>query len=94
MELFKYYSLDECIDRKSVKKRLNSLEDDGKIDYKIDGEILRIEDLDLDEDELSELLDMFDSNDIFPYPDYEEGMDEDDDYGMGYDDYDDESEEF
>ena len=77
MELFKYYSLDECIDRKGVKKNLKQLEDEGKIDFKIDGEILRIEDLDLDEDELSELLDLFDNNDIFPYPDYEEGVDDD-----------------
>ncbi len=33
MELFNFYSLDECLNRKSVKKTLTSLQKDGKIDY-------------------------------------------------------------
>ena len=35
---------------------------------------------------------MFDNNDIFPYPDYEEGFDDDDDFG--YDDFDDEQQDY
>lgn len=89
MELFNYYSMDECPERKVIKKRLTQLEDEGKIDFDIDGDILKISDLDLDEDEVAELVEMFDKYDVFPYPDYEEGLDEDDDYYEGFDEEDD-----
>jgi hypothetical protein len=86
MELFNYYSLDECPERKVIKKRLTQLEDEGKIEFDIDGDILKISDLDLDEDEVAELVEMFDKYDVFPYPDYEEGLDnDDDDYYDGFD---------
>jgi len=39
MELFEYYNLDECIDRKSVLAKLKSLKNEGKIEYDIKGEI-------------------------------------------------------
>jgi hypothetical protein len=91
MELFNYYSLDECPERKVIKKRLTQLEDEGKIDFTLDGDILKITDLDLDEDEVAELVEMFDKYDVFPYPDYEEGLEEDDDdfYNDGFDEEDD-----
>lgn len=89
MELFNFYSLDECLDLKKVKKRLIQLEKEGKIEYGQDGDILKIKDLDLEEDEESELLDLFQDNDIFPYPDYQEDTHDDHDY----DDFGDEEEE-
>jgi hypothetical protein len=90
MELFNYYSMDECPERKVIKKRLTQLEEEGKIDFDIDGDILKITDLDLDEDEVAELVEMFDKYDVFPYPDYEEGIDdEEDDYYDGFDEEDD-----
>ena len=90
MELFNYYSMDECPERKVIKKRLTQLEEEGKIDFDIDGDILKISDLDLDEDEVAELVEMFDKYDVFPYPDYEEGIDdEEDDYYNGFDEEDD-----
>ena len=90
MELFNYYSMDECPERKVIKKRLTQLEEEGKIDFDIDGDILKISDLDLDEDEVAELVEMFDKYDVFPYPDYEEGIDgEEDDYYDGFDEEDD-----
>ena len=90
MELFNYYSMDERPERKVIKKRLTQLEDEGKIDFDIDGDILKISDLDLDEDEVAELVEMFDKYDVFPYPDYEEGLDtDDDDYYDGFDEEDD-----
>ena len=92
MELFNFYSLDECLEQKLVKKKLNQLEEDGKIEFSIDGDILKIQDLDLDEEELSDLVKMFDNNDIFPYPDYQEGFEDDDDFG--YDDFDDEQQDY
>ena len=85
MELFNYYSMDECPERKVIKKRLTQLEDEGKINFEIDGDILKITDLDLDEDEVTELVEMFDKYDVFPYPDYEEGLDDEDDYYDGFD---------
>ena len=93
MELFNFYSLDECLEQKLVKKKLNQLEEDGKIEFSIDGDILKIQDLDLDEEELSDLIKMFDNNDIFPYPDYQEVFEDDDD-DFGYDDFDDEQQDY
>ncbi len=89
MELFNYYSLDECVNRKQVMNRLKSLQAEDKIEYSLDQEILKIKDLELDENEISELCELFDQNDVFPYMDKE---DEDDFYG-GYDDYDDYNED-
>jgi hypothetical protein len=87
-ELCNYYNLDECLDLKSVKKILTGLKNEGKINYSIDSDILKIEDLDLDESEITELIQLFDDNDIFEYPDYEDFDDEDDE--DFYSDYDDE----
>jgi hypothetical protein len=81
MKLFNYYNVDECKDREKVFKKLDQLRDDGKIEYEMDGrDIFKIEDLDLEEVDIEELNDMFDSEDVFPYLDNEE-EDEDEDYG-------------
>ncbi len=85
MELFNYYSVDECKDRKKVFGVLDQLKEDGKIDYEMDGsDLFRIEDLDLEEDDIEDLNKLFDSEDVFPYIDNFEDGDDDD----GYDDYD------
>ena len=87
MELFNYYSLDECLERKVIKKRLTKLEDEGKVAFEIEGDILKLTDLDLDEDEVNVLIELFDKYDVFPYPDYDEGLenDDEDDYYDGFD---------
>ncbi len=90
MELFNYYSLDEVIDRKSVMSKLKSLKKEGKIEYQLEGEIVNIEDIDLDETETEELIKLFDSNDVFPYLERDSESD-DDDY---YDDYDNNEEDY
>jgi hypothetical protein len=41
-------------------------------------DILKIEDIDLDETEIDDLLDLFDSNDVFEEIDYSDEWDEDD----------------
>ena len=91
MKLYNYYSLDECLDRKSIIGTLKSLKKEGKIDYSLDGEILNIKDIDLEEGDIENLEDLFDENDVFPYldkeDDYEGGYDEYGDYDDGYDDY-------
>jgi len=84
MELFNYYNLDECVNKKKVKKKLDELSDDGKIEYSIDGDILKIEDIDLSDEDIDDISNLLDSNDVFPYLD----KDDDDDFydGYGYDD--------
>lgn len=84
MELCNYYSLDECLDRKTLKNKLTSIKNEGKIDYCIESDILKLEDLYLDDNEIIELIKFFDDNDVYPYPDYEDNS-----YYMDYDDDDD-----
>jgi hypothetical protein len=90
MELFNYYSLDECTDRKRVISSLKKLEKEGKIEYELEKstDIFEIEDLDLEDSDIEELLEMFDSLDVFPYLDKDDGDDDDysddDDYDNDY----------
>jgi len=86
MSLVKYYTLEEVSNRKIVISYLKSLKKEGKINYELDGEIFRLDDLDLDDSEVSFLIDIFEENDVFPYL---ERDDEDDLYDDG-DMYDDE----
>lgn len=85
MELYDYYNLDECVDRKKVIATLKKFKKEGKIDYSLDGEELHIEDLDLDDTEVEYLSELFDENDVFPDTDKEDG----DDFYSDFDDFDD-----
>jgi len=80
--LERWYSLDECTNKKLVVKKLKDLESQGKIEYSIEKstDIFKIEDLDLEDSDIDELLDLFEKNDVFPYLDKNED-DEEDDYG-------------
>ena len=89
MELFEYYNLDECIDRKLVLSKLNELKDEGKIEYELNVDILKIEDIDLDEAEITELADLLEENDVFEDLDRDSDDDWDDD-GWGDDSFDNE----
>ena len=88
MELFEYYNLDEVIDRKLVLSKLKSLKNEGKIEYDLNGDILKIEDIDLDETEVDELANLLEENDVFE--DLEQGEDDWDDDGWADDSFDDE----
>jgi len=71
---------------------LKTLKTEGKINYELDGEVFRLDDLDLDETEIEELINLFEKNDVFPYLDRENDEDDDmygdDMYGDDmYDDY-------
>ena len=90
MELFEYYKLDECIDRKGVLAKLKSLKNEGKIEYDLNGDMLKIEDIDLDETEVEQLTDLFEENDIFEDLEYGEEDEDWDDDGWGDDSFDDE----
>ena len=93
MKLFNYYSLDECVDRKGVIATIKRFVKEGKLSYDLDKttDVFHIEDLDLEEEDVEELVELFDNNDVFPYLDYE---DEDEDEDGGYDDYYDDEDEY
>ena len=88
MELFEYYNLDECIDRKLVLSKLNELKEEGKIEYELNVDILKIEDIDLDENEIDELAELLEENDVFE--DLDGASDDWDDDGWADDSFDDE----
>jgi hypothetical protein len=92
MELERWYSLDECTNRKLVLKQLKDLQKEGKIDFDLDKstDVFEIEDLDLEDSDIEGLIELFDEHDVFPYLDKDEDEDEDEDYGY----YDDESDEY
>ena len=87
MELFKYYNIDECLDKDKLFQKLDSLVNDGKIDYDLDGQILKIEDLDLEEFDIEVLVKLFDKLDVFTYTEYDEDDQDDDPFDeLGDDD--------
>jgi hypothetical protein len=84
-ELGKCYDLDECGERKQVVVKLKQFEKEGKIEYSISGDVLKIEDIDLEDNDITYLIKLFEDNDIFENTEY----DEDDDYNDDYDNYND-----
>lgn len=82
MELYDYYNLDECIDRKKIINTLKKLKKEGKIEYSLDGDVLHLEDIDLEEGEIDYLSELFDENDVFPDNDRDEDDDFYDDFGF------------
>ncbi|NDF17311.1 MAG: hypothetical protein EB079_05030 [Verrucomicrobia bacterium] len=86
MEIYRYYNLDECVDRKLINKTLKSYQKEGKIDYSIDRDILTIEDIELDDDDIQYLSELFEENSVFADTDRNDDDDSDDDYFPDYDD--------
>ena len=78
MKICKYYSLDECQNIDLVIEKLNSLQDDSKIEYLFleDDEVIKIKNLGLSLKEKKEIISFFRDNDIIDYPDYEEFYEE------------------
>lgn len=88
-ELFSHYNLAECLEQESVLKKLDKLTEDGKIEfyYEIRNERFKIVDLELSDEEIVGLIDLFYDNDVIPDMDYEEPDDfNDDDIGY-YEDF-------
>ena len=78
MTLHNYYTLDECTNKKSILRKLKEFEKEGKIEFEVEKstDVVTIEDLDLEDDDIEYLIDLFEKNDVYPYLD----KDEDDDY--------------
>jgi hypothetical protein len=84
-KLFNFYSFDECSDEDQLFAKLDSFKDESKIEYtEQDNYILKIKDLELSDDEISDLVTSLDELNVYPYLGYEE--DEEDE---GYSDFDD-----
>ena len=87
-ELCSHYNLDECIDRKLVIDKLKSFKKEGKLEYTISGEILKVEDIDLEDSDIDYLIKLFSDNDIFEDEDINEDFEDFNDFDD--DDFDDE----
>ena len=89
--IYSHYSFDECKNEDELFDRLDALVEEGKITYVTqDKYILKIEDIDLTDDEVRELLDLFDGLDVFEYYGHQ---DDDEDYD-DFDQYDDEEDDY
>lgn len=87
-ELGKCYDLDECRERKQLVVKLKQFEKEGKIEYSISGDVLKIEDIDLEDNDITYLIKLFEDNDIFENTEYDEDDEEDYGYDNNYNDYD------
>ena len=90
MELNNYYSLDEVLDRDIIIGTLKKLKRDSKIEFNLESgniEYFFIEDIDLEENELEDLLDLFDENDVYPYLEIDDDRDSSDYLDQWDDDY-------
>ena len=84
MKLYTYYSIDECKDTKRIKKELNVFDKQGKLEYEIDriNCILKVEDIDLEDNDIEYLIDLFEQCEVYPNLDMDDDDEEgDDDYG-------------
>lgn len=84
MELYKYYTLEEVSDRESIISNLKLLKEEGKINFELDGEVFKLDDLDLDDIEIESLIQTFEDYDVFPYLEID-----DEEYNNRYGDYED-----
>jgi hypothetical protein len=87
-ELVRVWNIDECIDRKLVIDKLKSFKKEGKLEYTISGEILKVEDIDLEDSDIDYLIKLFSDNDIFEDEDIDEDFEDFNDFDD--DDFDDE----
>jgi len=75
MKLNKLYTIDECQNEETLYQRLDTLVDEGKIEYElVDKWTLKIKDLDLSSNEEKKLTELFESLDLYSI----EGDDEED----------------
>jgi len=83
MKLHKYYSIDECNNEDILLERLESLQEDGKVEFElIDKWTLKIKDVDLTTNEEKKLIEFFEDLNL-----YDTTVDEDDE-DDSYEEYD------
>lgn len=91
-KLFNFYSFDECSDEDKLFERLDSLEEESKISYtEQDNYIFKIKDLELSDNEISDLCSFLDEMNVYPYLGYE---DDDEELDSDFDDFSDEDDDY
>jgi hypothetical protein len=86
-KLFTRYSFDECSNETKLFEKLDILVEDGKIEYNTEDQYLfKIKDIDLTDDEIEDLCQIFDKLEVYPFI---EEIESDDDF----DDFDDDSDD-
>lgn len=91
-QLFTRYSYDECTNEEKLFEKLDELLNEGKVEYNTENQYtFKIKDLELSDDEIQELCDLFEEVEVFPY--MEEDI-TDDDYDDDYNDYDDDGDDY
>ena len=102
-QLFTRYSYDECTNEEKLFEKLDELLNEGKVEYNTENQYtFKIKDLELSDDEIQELCDLFEDVEVFPYmeedityDDYNDYDDDGDDYnGKRYKSKDDDYEDF
>ena len=88
-KLFTRYSFDECSNETKLFEKLDSLLEEGKIEYNSEDQYLfKIKDIDLTDDEIEDLCEMFDKMEVYPYIDsIDDDISDDDDNDDSSDDY-------
>jgi len=88
-KLFTRYSFDECSNETKLFEKLDSLLEEGKIEYNSEDQYLfKIKDIDLTDDEIEDLCEMFDKMEVYPYIDsIDDDISDDDDNDDNSDDY-------
>ena len=92
-QLFTRYSYDECTNEEKLFEKLDELLNEGKVEYNTENQYtFKIKDLELSDDEIQELCDLFDSVEVFPYME-EDSTEDFDDYD-DYNDFDDDGDDY
>jgi hypothetical protein len=89
-QLFTRYSYDECTNEEKLFEKLDELLNEGKVEYNTENQYtFKIKDLELSDDEIQELCDLFEEVEVFPYMEEDSTDDDYDDYNDFDDDGDD-----
>jgi superfamily I DNA and/or RNA helicase len=91
-QLFTRYSYDECTNEEKLFEKLDELLNEGKVEYNTENQYtFKIKDLELSDDEIQELCDLFEEVEVFPYMEEDST---DDDYDDDYNDFDDDGDDY
>ena len=70
--LFTYYSIDECTNLEQFYSKLEILKGEGKIEFRNESlNVIKLTDISLEEQEISELLKFLDILEVYPYLDHD-----------------------
>jgi len=85
MEIKNTWAFDECTDCNQLFEKLDTLQEEGKISWrKTDGWIFYIEDLEMDDEDVDDLLKLFEDLDVYSS---DEDMDKDSDWADDWEDF-------